>query len=62
MVQFVSPIKNGVEKVTTLEPCDKKILANLSKKYNIYCELVLLLKLDTHAYYNMRFILGLEHC
>ena len=49
-----------VEKGTILEPYDKKILANLSKNCNIYCELVLLLKLDTQAYYNMRMVLGYE--
>ena len=50
----------GVEKGTILEPYDKKILANLSKNCNIYCKLVLLIKLDTQAYYNMRMVLGLE--
>ena len=51
---------NGVEKGTNLEPYDKKILANLEDNCNIYCKLVLHLKLDTQAYYNMRLILGLE--
>ena len=50
----------NVEKGTILEPYDKKILANLSENCNIYCKLVLLLKLDTQAYYNMRIILGLD--
>ena len=49
-----------VEKVMTLEPYDKKILAKLSENCNLYCKLVLLLKLDTQAYYNMRIILGYE--
>ena len=59
-VQFITLIKIGVEKVTTLEPYDKRILANLAKNCNIYCKLVLLIKLDTQTYYNMRLILGLE--
>ena len=50
-----------VEKVTTLEPYDKKILAKFSTNCNIYCKLVLLIKLDTQVYYNMRIILGLEY-
>ena len=49
-----------VEKVTTLEPYDKRILAKLDDNCNIYCKLVLLLKLDTQAYYNLRMVLGLE--
>ena len=49
-----------VEKGTILEPYDKKILENLSKNCNIYSKLVLLIKLDTQAYYNMRMILGYE--
>ena len=54
--------KQNVEKGTILEPYDKKILANLSKNCNIYCKLILLIKLDTQVYYNMRIILGLEIC
>ena len=50
----------GVEKVTNVEPSDKKILANLKDKCNIYQMLILLIKLDTRVYYNMRIILGLE--
>ena len=50
----------NAEKVTNVEPYDKKILANLEDNCNIYCKLVLHLKLDTQAYYNMRLILGLE--
>ena len=42
------------------EPNDKKILAKLDDNCNIYRKLVLLLKLDTQAYYNMRMILGYE--
>ena len=49
-----------VDKVTILEPDDKKILANLEGNCNIYQKLVLFLKLDTQAYYNMRMVLGLE--
>ena len=54
--------KNGVDKGTILEPYNKNILAKLDDNCNIYCKLVLLLKLDTQAYYNMRIILGLELC
>ena len=50
----------GVEKVTTLEPYDKKILAKMDDNCNIYRKLVLFLKLDTQTYYNLRMILGLE--
>ena len=49
-----------VEKVTNVEPYDKKILAELNDNCNVYKKLVLLIKLDTQAYYNMRIILGLE--
>ena len=52
---------NGVEKGTTLEPYDKKILAKLDGNCNIYRKLVLLIKLDTQAYYNIKMILGLEY-
>ena len=51
-------LKNGVDEVTILEPNDKRILAKLSKNCNLYSKLVLFLKLDTQAYYNMRMILG----
>ena len=51
---------NNVVKVPKQEPCDKNILANLSENCNIYCKLVLLLKLDTQVYYNIRFLLGYE--
>ena len=50
----------GVDGVTILEPNDKKILTKLSDNCNVYKRLVLLIKLDTQAYYNMRLILGLE--
>ena len=50
----------GVEKGIILEPYDKKILAKLSDNCNVYKRLVLLIKLDTQAYYNMRMILGYE--
>ena len=49
-----------VDVVTILEPYDKKILAKLDGNCNIYRKLVLLTKLDTPTYYNMRIILGLE--
>ena len=49
-----------VDEVTILEPNDKKILTKLNDNYNIYKKLVLLIKLDTQMYYNIRVILGLE--
>ena len=49
-----------VVKVTNIEPFDKKIITNLGNKYNIYHRLILLMKLDTQTYYNLRVILGLE--
>ena len=49
-----------VEKVTILKPYDKNILAKLEGNCNIYRKLVLLIKLDTQMYYNMRVILGFE--
>ena len=60
MVYLLYKLFNGVDGGTILEPYDKKILVNLSKNCNIYRKLVLLIKLDTQAYYNMRIILGLE--
>ena len=53
-------LKNGVDKVTILEPNDKKIITNLSNKYNIYHRLILIMKLDTQTYYNMRIVLRLD--
>ena len=50
-----------VDVVTILEPYDKKILAKLDGNCNIYRKLILHMKLDTQAYYNLRIILGLEH-
>lgn len=52
--------KNGVVKVTTLEPFDKKIVAELGNKFNIYHRVVLLMKYPTQEYYNMRMPLRLE--
>ena len=61
----ISQIKIGifllnVDKVTILEPCDNKIITNLGNKYNIFHRLILLMKLDTQTYYNLKIILGLE--
>lgn len=56
-VKFAKYI-NGVNKVTVSEPCDKKTIANLGSKYNVYHRLVLLMKLNTQIYYNLRIILG----
>ena len=50
----------NVVKVTNLEPFDKKILAKLDSKCNIYHKLVLTMKLATQEYYNMRMALGLK--
>ena len=60
IIEALSLIVFNVEKGTNLEPYDKKILAKLSKNCNIYRKLVLLIKLDTQAYYNIRMALGLE--
>ena len=51
---------NGVDGVTILEPSDKKIITNLGNKYNIFHRLILIMKLDTQTYYNLRIILRLE--
>lgn len=50
----------GVDKVTTLEPFDKKIVAKLGDKYNIYHKVMLVMKHSTQVYYNIRMILGLK--
>lgn len=56
----VFPIKIiYVVKVTTLEPFDKKIVAELGEKLNIYHKFVLVMKYSTQVYYNIRMILGL---
>lgn len=47
------------EEGTILEPCNKKIITNLGNKYNIYHNLILLMKLDTQTYYNIKIVLGL---
>ena len=52
--------KLNVVKVTTLEPFDKKIVAELGDKFNIYHKVVLIMKCSTQEYYNMRMALGLE--
>ena len=43
-----------------MEPNDKKILAKLTEKCNSFHKLILLMKLDTQTYYNIRVIRGLE--
>lgn len=50
----------NVEKVTNVEPNDKEILSQIMRSDNIYRKLVLHLKFDTQAYYNIRIILGLD--
>ena len=52
--------KNGVDEVTNMEPCDNEILSQIMQSDNIYHRLILLMKLDTQAYYNMRMVLGCE--
>ncbi len=51
---------NGVVKVTSLEPFDKKIVAELGDKCNVYHKVVLVMKYSTQVYYNIRMVLGLE--
>lgn len=51
---------NGVVKLTTLEPFDKKIVSELGSKFNIYHKVVLIMKQSMQEYYNMRIVLGLE--
>ena len=51
---------NGVDKFQTMEPFDKKIIAKLSGKYNIYHKVVLIMKLATQESYNMGMILGID--
>ena len=51
----------GVEKVSTLEPYDNEILSQIMQSDNIYHRLILLMKLDTQTYYNIRMILRLEY-
>lgn len=55
-----SDLLYGVAKVPQQEPYDRKILQQLTNECNIYCKLVLLLKLDTQTYYIIRIILDLE--
>ena len=50
----------NVVKVTTLEPFDKKIIAELGDKFNIHHKIVLVMKQSTQVYYNMRIVLGLR--
>ncbi len=50
-------MKNNVVKAPQQEPYDKKIIANLSIKYNIFRRLILLMKLDIQTYYNLRMLI-----
>lgn len=50
----------NVVKVTTLEPFDKKIVAELGDKYNVYHKVVLVMKYSTQEYYNIRIVLRLD--
>ena len=52
--------KQNVVKVTNVEPCDNEILSQIMQSDKIYHRLVLLIKLDTYTYYNLKVILGLE--
>jgi hypothetical protein len=45
---------------TIWEPNGKEIITNLGSKFNIYHKLILIMKLDTQTYYNIRMILGLK--
>ena len=40
------------------EPTDNEILSQIMQSDNIYHKLILLMKLDTQTYYNIRMILG----
>jgi hypothetical protein len=52
--------KLNVDEVTILEPCDNEILSQIMQSDNIYHRLILLMKLDTQTYYNIRTILGMK--
>ena len=56
---LIGVLYNNVDKVTILEPFDKKILANLTEKCNSFHKLILLMQLDTQTYYNIRIVLRL---
>ena len=58
---FTDSKKSNVDDVTILEPCDKKLIANLSKKHNIYHRIVSIMKQSTQEYYNMKIILGVKY-
>ncbi len=47
----------NVDGVTILEPNDKRILAKLRNKFNIYHKLVLTMKQATQTYCNIRLIM-----
>ena len=62
----IEPIEEGskklnVDEVTILEPFDKKIVAELGDKCNVYHKVVLVMKHSTQVYYNMRIILDMEY-
>lgn len=50
-------MKNNVVKAPQQESYDKKIIANLSIKYNIFRRLILHMKLDIQTYYNLRMLI-----
>ncbi len=43
-----------------LEPYDKDMLSQIMQSDNAYHSLILLMKLDTQTYYNIRMIIGYE--
>lgn len=47
-------LKSNVVRVSQQEPYDKKILAKLGNKCNIFHRLIILMKLDTQTYYNIQ--------
>lgn len=47
-------LKSNVVKVPQQEPYDKKILAKLGNKCNIFHRLIILMKLDTQTCYNIQ--------
>lgn len=59
-LQSIPNLFYGVVKVTTLEPFDNEIVAELGDKRNFYHKIVLVMKYSTQEYYNMRIALGLE--
>lgn len=49
--------KNGVVKVSIMEPHDNKILSRKNNVVNLYQNIVSIMRESTNEYYNMRMIL-----